>query len=721
MIKKILKIKGVGLLHDAIPNATKFFKITTIYGENGRGKTTLGSIFSSLANNNPSLIYARRTINGINNPEIEILINNIPHKFYNNNWDRTYDKITIFDSAFVDANVYSGFNVSSDQRVSLLEFTLGEMGGELKQNVDDLTEKISEKTSRIRESRGLIDKIGYPLPLESYIEIQPDPKIDEKIFQNEKLLEFVKNVDEICKKPSLAEIRLPVPNFDILKELFSVSLSTISTEAKQRVNDHINAHLKVKNEQWIKDGLHLVKSDNCPFCGQNLDGSSQIIELYQQYFDESYQQHQYKLKTFQKILQDTISDDIIIKLQHTYEMNNSIYEDNWNKRIKTELDKTSVSNVKTEIQNIREMSQDLIKKKISNPISAIEISPQYDSALKRLKEIPSLIEKYNQHIQKINNEIEEFKHQLRQTDLSVVQRNNDQLKMSKQRFEPPNVDLCYEYKELQKNKALFEREKEEAKANLIRYTNNILEQFEEEINQYLIHFNAGFRIVNIDTSHERGFPRIKYELQLRNHNIELGSSEGAFDRPGFSNTLSEGDKRTLAFAFFLARTTLDSNLNEKIIIADDPISSLDQSRQFTTQMALISLASKSKQLIVLSHDPRFLQSFLENGFFPQDDVATLELKRSDDDYTIITECDLEDCIQTAYKKNYRTVFDYVIRGQYVDKILVVRAIRPLVEATLRFRYLDTLKGADSLGKMIGLIEQSQNDSPVFRARVHLSK
>jgi wobble nucleotide-excising tRNase len=162
-------------------------------------------------------------------------------------------------------------------------------------------------------------------------------------------------------------------------------------------------------------------------------------------------------------------------------------------------------------------------------------------------------------------------------------------------------------------------------------------------------------------------------------------------------------------------------LNEKIIITDDPISSLDQTRQFTTQMALIDLASKSKQLIVLSHDPRFLQSFLENGFFPKEDVATLELKRSDNDYTKITECDLEDCIQTTYKKNYRTVSDYVIKGQYVDKIFIVRAIRPLVEATLRFRYLDLLKGADSLGKMIDIIQNSQEDSPLYRAKAYLSK
>ena len=151
------------------------------------------------------------------------------------------------------------------------------------------------------------------------------------------------------------------------------------------------------------------------------------------------------------------------------------------------------------------------------------------------------------------------------------------------------------------------------------------------------------------------------------------------------------------------------------------MSSLDQSRQFTTQVALKSLANKGKQLIVLSHDPRFLQSFLENSFFPQEDCVTFEVKRSANDYSIITDCDLENCVQSAYKKNYRTVSNYVCEGQCLDKFLVVRSIRPLVEATLRYRFLDFLKGADGLGKMIDIIDGSQTTSPLSRAKVHVQK
>jgi wobble nucleotide-excising tRNase len=721
MIKKILKIRGVGLFHDAIPMAIKFSKITLIYGENGRGKTTLSTIFSSLANDNPSLLSARKTIRGTNNQEIEILMDGPLYKFNNKIWDRTFENITIFDSAFVDANVYSGFNISSNQRESLLEFTLGKTGGQFKQNVDALTEKISKISSEIRENGNIIARIGYPFPIDAYVAIQQDSKIDEKISQQEKLLESVKDVDEICKKPTLSEIHFEIPDCDILKNLLSVSISTIAADAKQRVFEHINENMKTSNEQWIKDGLTLIKSPNCPFCGERITESNHLIELYQKYFDKSYREHQYELQAFQRIQLEKISDTHLSTFEHANNLNKSIYESNWKQLIKTKFGEISFSEKSVEIRRIRQKIQGLITTKISNPVSSIKIDSEFDSEIKFINEIRAQIKIYNDQVRTINTEILETKRQLQKTDLQTVQRNFDQLLMVKERFESKNKELCDKYELLKKEKELCENEKEEARNALIEYSNDLLGRMETGINQYLSQFNAGFRISNVDTSHERGFPRIKYQLQLRDQNIELGSSDDAQKKPVFSNTLSEGDKRTLAFSFFLAKNNLDPKINEKIIVVDDPMSSLDQSRQFTTQMALKELSEKGKQLIVLSHDPRFLQSFLENGFFHSEDFVTLELTRSSNDYTIMKECNLDDCIQTGYKKNYRTVSDYVLQGQCRDKVLVVRSIRPMVEATLRYRYLDSLKGAESLGKMIGIIEQSQSDSPLFRARSILPK
>jgi wobble nucleotide-excising tRNase len=500
-----------------------------------------------------------------------------------------------------------------------------------------------------------------------------------------------------------------------------MTISTISEEAKQNVIDHIKANLKTNDVQWIKKGLDLIKTENCPFCGKNLEGSEQLLTLYQQYFDEHYQQYQIKLQAFQRTLQEKISDTTLSQIQHSVEINNSIFNSNWNTISTTVLDSSDLSGINPTILRIRELSQRLITIKIADPLSAIDLDPEFDTLIKKIDTIPIQIDTYNRNIRVINEEIRNYKQKLQTSDLASAQRDLINWRMRKARYESPNSEICQTYAGLIKKKRLLENEKDTARANLVRYTNELLEHVEEIINGYLSQFNAGFQIVNFDTPNERGGPRLKYEIQLWKQNIELGSSNTSLTRPTFSNTLSDGDKRTLAFAFFLAGINLDPNLSDKIIIVDDPMSSLDQSRQFTTQLVLKSLALKGKQLIVLSHDPRFLQMFLENSFFPQENCVTFEIKRSNNDYSIITDCDLEDCIQSAYKKNYRTVSNYISQGQCIDKFFVVRAIRPLVEATLRNRFLDSLKGADGLGKMIDMIEGSQTGSPLYRVKSHVSK
>jgi len=97
-------------------------------------------------------------------------------------------------------------------------------------------------------------------------------------------------------------------------------------------------------------------------------------------------------------------------------------------------------------------------------------------------------------------------------------------------------------------------------------------------------------------------PRSEYGILLRGKSIAL---EGG--PPSFSTALSEGDKRTLAFAFFIASTLADPKLVERIIVVDDPMSSLDLNRKHATRTVLKKIHANAKQLIVFAHDPYFLR------------------------------------------------------------------------------------------------------------------
>ena len=44
MLKKILKLQNVGLFHDGTPAQVDAAKVTLIYGENGRGKSSFAAV-----------------------------------------------------------------------------------------------------------------------------------------------------------------------------------------------------------------------------------------------------------------------------------------------------------------------------------------------------------------------------------------------------------------------------------------------------------------------------------------------------------------------------------------------------------------------------------------------------------------------------------------------------------------------------------------------------
>ena len=52
--------------------------------------------------------------------------------------------------------------------------------------------------------------------------------------------------------------------------------------------------------------------------------------------------------------------------------------------------------------------------------------------------------------------------------------------------------------------------------------------------------------------------------------VEMGSGDTPLDEPSFRNTLSSGDKSTLALAFFLAQIKADAEKGECIVVFDDP-------------------------------------------------------------------------------------------------------------------------------------------------------
>jgi len=106
----------------------------------------------------------------------------------------------------------------------------------------------------------------------------------------------------------------------------------------------------------------------------------------------------------------------------------------------------------------------------------------------------------------------------------------------------------------------------------------------------------GFQLLN-KPSYLGGSPSSQYQLLINKTPVGLEK---------FKTTMSSGDKNSLCvLPFFLASLDHDSDLSNKIVALDDPFTSLDRFRRECTAQLCQKLCSKTKQVIVLSHDPHF--------------------------------------------------------------------------------------------------------------------
>ena len=209
-------------------------------------------------------------------------------------------------------------------------------------------------------------------------------------------------------------------------------------------------------------------------------------------------------------------------------------------------------------------------------------------------------------------------------------------------------------------------------------------------------------------------PNVEYALQVDGNRVPLASTQGA---TSFSNTLSAGDKTTLAFAFFLA-TLEDIDLSKAVIVIDDPISSLDCFRELHTASRIIDLAVKAEQVVLLSHSPVFLYRVCDENRYSQ--IKCLEIKPSASG-SAIGEWDIDRASKSDYERNWWVLSEYLEKGATGDRVDIARCIRPLLEDYLRYRAPGMFPKVKWLGDQIEMIRNAKTESPLAQLKPHLKE
>lgn len=219
---------------------------------------------------------------------------------------------------------------------------------------------------------------------------------------------------------------------------------------------------------------------------------------------------------------------------------------------------------------------------------------------------------------------------------------------------------------------------------------------------FLRRFNAGFRLSSVNSVNTRGGSSCSYSVLI--NEIEVSLSPDQEVAPSFKNTLSAGDRNALALAFFFASLENDPNRNQKTVVIDDPMTSLDEHRSLTTIQEIRRLANDVEQLIVLSHSKPFLCGLWEGA--DTDTRSAMKIVRANPGSTLVEWDVNQDCI-TEHDKRHALVRDYIQNGNADNERAVAAALRPILETFVRIAYPRWFPPGTLLGQFVGLCEQRE--------------
>ena len=704
MIKKIIKIKWVGKYENFIAQWVgdiEFKKHTLIYGDNWHGKTTLSNILTSLKENKSDIIFERRSfwLNSWDIQEISILLEDWIKLFENYTWNWKVDNIEIFDSFFVADNIYSGFNITNDQWKWLYVFALGKEAVVLAKEVEKIKDLIQYENSQIRLCKESIQKyinsefMNYNF--DDFLSLGMNNNIDKELEKIEKDIKNSLNSNEINEEIVFLE-NLELINFDnfigTLEKLFIFTISTISeryiSTYKTYESSFINKGINI--EKWFSDGIDLFikNSNNCPFCNQKVENSS-IIESYSNYFNDEYKKLTKDIESIIKnhAMKDISLTDLIIEINKKT-VNNSSKLGKFEKYFDNKdglLEITDLSILKESFGKIKSKLQEK-QKNVLDKI-AIKCLDDFRSIINQISE--DFI-KYNYNITIINNNIKAFKEQLidNQGDIDGLKTKLKILKLQKLKEHIAVKEFILSYKKSEQEKEYLNKQLKRKKYNLQVYNTENIKEYANNTNHYLKLLNSNISIkCNIKYNWSSKLPVLNFNLMIDWNLIWTK----------FKYCLSEWDKNTLALAFFFARLKADKNIKDKIVVVDDPITSLDRKRRNKTIDTISSFALDCKQLILLSHNDKFLYEFKKKIEWRWiTDLKVLKIS-----YWNIGEFDIDSELKNKYFKLIDEIEFFLDNpGKISSSDKIKNLIRCFLEDTIKYRYYKDIRETRWLGSMI---------------------
>lgn len=343
---------------------------------------------------------------------------------------------------------------------------------------------------------------------------------------------------------------------------------------------------KLNMNDWVNQGRgYLLENDICPFCQQQTI-TNDLKEQLELFFDETYLNDLKELKEmkneYELQLQNIINELNTIEISQKDFKNTKLNTDKFSAYLKTFTNQVTIN-------------REYLNNKEKEPSRSFELINLQES----FNLLAELITSANNEIQKHNNIVANFQKEKTNLIKSIWKYITNEFKTEISTYNKQELGLKTGIANLQKQIEEKRTEYSKLDKEIKELNKNVtgIQPTIDEINRLLKSF--GFLNFNIVPASENGF----YQIQREDGTIA-------------DKTLSEGEVTFITFLYFLQRAkgriTENSVNEERILVIDDPISSLDSNVLFVVS-ALIKQIIKDikaeigniKQIILLTHNIYF--------------------------------------------------------------------------------------------------------------------
>ncbi len=557
--------------------------------------------------------------------------------------------------------------------------------------------KYNEEIKKIREK--VTSRTIQITPNE--IEINDFCKVSKNHFkyQEDALMNLEKDFDELNeamkKFDDLKEMELPKDYQTIKDKLESLFSFDIDKEAGQ-VSEKIKEHISKVGREFIERGIKLQKEmpDNaCPFCTQKILNG--IIQDYTSYFNKSIESFNQNSLNMSETLKNTLNQWNIKKILQSFER----FEPFMKKDFST--NKESLEKALEQIKALLEELQKEVDKK-----EGVKNEEKFQEIDKKLLEIQENIQQCVGETRNILNQkkeqeekLKKLKTELKEARIKKAKHDSYDWQKSKEEAERKLSVLNHGYERL----------------------NCLLEKIDNKLKELNDQKRPDIEIIN---SYLKALNLPKYSLN-KDYRIVLNSVD--LENSKAKMILSDGEKTTLTFAYFLARLKSfykKEGLKNLVVVIDDPISSLDEQRIYNTTCLVAkinqelvgeALENKDKvQVFVLTHNHTFMARLI--NMVDKKHARYFQLERHQGQLKIVCKNEAVGYFDTFYLLLFKEVYEFAttkkVQDDFKEAINYGNKVRVLLESFLKINFINPFLGANSVfdeGKIKKLIETANGE------------